>query len=94
MPRVQKLILGLRRLALARGLVVARYPRAAIRKAFQTEGAMTKEEIAAVIVARFPELTLRVPPRRKTWMSEDQRMAIFDAAGLAITYFRSAGVWT
>ena len=85
-PRVQKLILGLRRLGLARGLLVARYPRAAIRKAFSGEGARTKDEIAAVIVARFPELTVKVPPKRKTWMSEDQRMAIFDAAALACTY--------
>lgn len=91
MPRVQKLILGLRRLGLARSLLVARYPRGAIRKAFSAEGAKTKEEVAAVIAARFPELAVKVPPKRKTWMSEDSRMAIFDAAALALAYLLYQG---
>jgi hypothetical protein len=46
-----------------------------------------KDEIAAVLGERFPELAARVPPRRKIWMSEDYRMCIFDAAALAVAYF-------
>jgi hypothetical protein len=35
----------------------------------------------------LPELAPYRPPRRKLWMSEDDRMAIFDAAALAATFF-------
>jgi hypothetical protein len=46
-----------------------------------------KDEIAAVLSERFPELAARVRPRRKIWKSEDYRMSIFDAAALAAPYF-------
>jgi hypothetical protein len=46
-----------------------------------------KDEIATVLGERFPELTSRVPPRRRIWQSEDYRMGIFDAAALGLAYF-------
>jgi hypothetical protein len=46
-----------------------------------------KDEIATVLGERFPELTSRVPPRRRIWQSEDYRMGIFDAAALGAAYF-------
>jgi hypothetical protein len=37
----------------------------------------------------LPELTARLPRVRKPWMSEDERMSIFDAAAMALTYFET-----
>lgn len=45
----------------------------------------TKEEIAARIGDHFPEIKPHLPPKRKPWMSEDERMSLFDAVALAAT---------
>jgi hypothetical protein len=48
----------------------------------------TKQAVAEALAKTFPvELALRLPPKRRPWMSEDPRMDIFDAVGLA------AGFW-
>ena len=47
-------------------------------------GASTKSEIARAIAGRFPELQSRIPPERKRWQTEDERMHIFDALALAL----------
>jgi hypothetical protein len=44
-----------------------------------------------LIATRFPQLARSVPPERKPWMSEDSRMAIFDAAAFALASFGLAG---
>jgi Holliday junction resolvasome RuvABC endonuclease subunit len=62
---------------------------AAIHRAFAGAGAGTKYGIATALVRTFPELLVRLPPKRKPWQSEDSRMSIFDAVALGLTYFRS-----
>jgi hypothetical protein len=57
-----------------------------VRKFFAAEGARTKRQIAVSIAGKFPELEPKLPPLRKPWMSEDERMAIFDAAAFALTF--------
>jgi len=48
----------------------------------------TKQALAEVLAAKFPvELASRLPPKRRPWMSEDPRMDIFDAVGLAAVYW-------
>lgn len=47
-------------------------------------GVSTKAEIARTLAGRFPELQSRVPPERKRWMNEDERMHIFDALSFAV----------
>lgn len=84
--RVQKLIERFHQLGRARDLSVFQYSRAQIRLAFSSDNATTKEEIAAAAAVRLPELAPRLPPTRKVWMSEDHRMAIFDAVSLALTH--------
>ncbi len=84
--RVRKLLRELTALAPRRGVRVRRIARREVRRAFSAENAVTKSEIAAAIAKRFPELAPRLPPRRKAWMSEDERMAIFDAAAFALTF--------
>ena len=48
----------------------------------------TKQACAEALAARFPvELASRLPPKRRPWMSEDPRMDIFDAVGLAAVFW-------
>ena len=48
----------------------------------------TKQELAEALAAKFPvELASRLPPKRRPWMSEDPRMDIFDAVGLAVVFW-------
>jgi hypothetical protein len=55
----------------------------------RTFAVSNKAQMARAIAARFLELTRYLPPERKPWMSEDPRMAIFDAAAFALALFGS-----
>jgi Holliday junction resolvasome RuvABC endonuclease subunit len=70
-------------------LRVRRIPRLTVKKTFTQDGAGTKHQVATEIAKRFPELAPLLPPVRKPWMSEDNRMSIFDAVSLALTYCAS-----
>ena len=48
----------------------------------------TKFAVAQTLAAKYPvELGMRLPPKRRPWMSEDPRMDIFDAVGLAVAFW-------
>ena len=48
----------------------------------------TKFAVAQMLVGKFPvELETRLPPKRRPWMSEDPRMDIFDAVGMAVAFW-------
>ena len=50
----------------------------------------TKQAMAEKLAEWFPdELQARLPPKRRPWMSEDPRMDLFDAVGLAMTFWPS-----
>jgi hypothetical protein len=66
-----------------------RYARTDIRLCFQHSGAVTRYEIAQAIAGHVTAFSHRVPPVRKLWQSEDERMGLFDAASLVMTYFSS-----
>jgi Holliday junction resolvasome RuvABC endonuclease subunit len=78
-PRVAQLLENLLALASAAGLRTRRISRRQVRRCFSKTGSATKRQIAVALTARFPELAPHLPPVRKPWMSEDERMAIFDA---------------
>lgn len=47
----------------------------------------TKHGLALDLADRFPsELGSSLPPKRRPWTSEDRRMDIFDAVGLALAF--------
>jgi hypothetical protein len=49
----------------------------------------TKFAVAQALAGKFPaELGKRLPPKRRPWMSEDPRMDIFDAVGLAMAFWQ------
>jgi hypothetical protein len=58
---------------------------AAVRARFAELGATNKDSVARMLAVQFPELAPFLPPPRKPWKSEDERMAIFDALGLILT---------
>lgn len=85
--RAQELLQSILALASKKRIKSRRFSRAQIRKVFARSDATTKYEIAVEIAKRFPEFAPRLPRRRKSWMSEDERMGIFDAVALALTFF-------
>ncbi len=86
-PRVRRLIEALANLAHERGIAVYTVARTAVLKCFSLDdGPATKQSIAKRLAKMFPELSKKLPPLRKAWMSQDERMAIFDALALAVTH--------
>lgn len=85
--RIQELIEDIHKLAKREKVAICSYSRGKICEVFSQFGAQTKYEIAKKIAEWLPVFETRMPPVRKAWMSEDYRMAIFDAVSLALTYF-------
>jgi Holliday junction resolvasome RuvABC endonuclease subunit len=46
----------------------------------------TKHQMAEMLAQKFPELAGKLPPKRRAWESEDGRMDMFDAVGLAVSF--------
>ena len=88
--RLQRLLWEMVSLASLKKLEVYRYTRQRVKQTFSESG-VTKYDIALALAGRFTELTPRLPPVRKPWMSEVDRMNIFDAIALACTYFDAIG---
>lgn len=85
-PRVRELLGSIRQLASEKKLTTRSFSRLKVRLAFYDAQAVTKHEIASVIVGRFPELSPWRPPFRKPWMSEDPRTHLFGSLALALTF--------
>lgn len=82
-PRATRIIRGIEDLAKERSIPVIRVSRSHVRREFAP--AKTKQEIALTIAQLFPELRPRLPrPRTRPYMSEDERMNLFDAASFAL----------
>jgi len=83
--RIRALTKRIARLAKHRKVIVASFSRKQIRQGFFADGQGTKHALAEILAKRFPdELGFRLPPKRRPWMSEDSRMDIFEALGLAL----------
>ena len=87
-PRVRRLAESILVAARAFGAEGRALSLAAVYRAFAGTGVGTKYGIATALVRAFPELLVRLPPKRKPWQTEDSRMSIFDAVALGLTYFR------
>ena len=86
-PRVRELLRSVCQLASEKKIKTRSVSCRKVRLVFFDAQAVNKHEIANVIVRQFPELAPWQPPVRKTWMSEDSRTSIFDAAAFALTFF-------
>jgi RNase H-fold protein (predicted Holliday junction resolvase) len=85
-PRVRQLTEQMLALARSSGIEGCALPLPVMYQEFSKKGARTKYDIALTLTRQFPVLTLRLPPKRRAWQSEDSRMSIFDAAALGYTY--------
>ena len=85
--RIENLIDDIAELAVQKHIRVCRYSRSMIRECFSEFNAFTKLEVAQAIAKTLPELRPQLPAKRKIWLPEDPRMAIFDAAALVFSYF-------
>ncbi len=64
------------------------YHRSLIRAVFEAVGARTRNEMAHAIGGQLEALGHQVPAKRKHYEREKPRQSLFDAAALALTYFR------
>lgn len=87
--RIRKLYRMLTHLAHAEYIDACRYTKHDVHECFAAVGALTKHEIAQAIATQIPAFAHRLPRYRKPWMSEDPRQSLFDAAALALTYYRN-----
>lgn len=88
-PRVTRLFNGMARRMDTIRLPLKYFTWKAVKMAFNPARSITKYEISRAIATLLPVLVNRLPPIRKPWMSEDYRMAIFDAVALALTFYHS-----
>lgn len=88
--RVRHLIEAMDVAAGGMGIRCARVPVAAVHRLFGGDAPTNKDAIARVIAEHFGELAPRLPPKRKVWMTEPSRMAIFDAVAFGLTYYYDA----
>ena len=87
--RARRLIESLLILVRDRHLRARRVSRRSVQRCFSQKGSATKREVAVAIAQRFPELEPHLPPERKPWMSEDERMSIFDAVAFGYASYES-----
>lgn len=85
--RIEELVNDIVSLAKEYDIAVECYSRANIRSFFSRYGAVNKYEIAKTIAGWISSFETSLPPPRKIWESEHHRMALFDAASLALTHF-------
>ena len=87
--RACELIANLLALASAQDLRICRVSRRKVQLSFSKSGSATKRQVAVALTERFSELEPHLPPMRKPWMSEDERMSIFDAVAFGYASYES-----
>ena|ERR1035441_6219931 len=86
-PRIKELHRKVVALAQRHKLKVAKLSNTGLRTMLLNDPKGTKHDMAERIAKQFSdELGSRVPPKRKAWTSEPNRMDIFDAVALAVVF--------
>ena len=85
--RIQRNILSLGPICKSLGIQLEKISKDQISEVFESFGSYTKYQRAGIVASYLPELSYKLPPQRKPWMSEDLRMSIFDSACLALAYY-------
>lgn len=80
------LIDGIVEVADTMDIAVGKVPSVRVREFYRHLGARNKDAVAGRIVERFPQLARLLPARRKSWMSKQHHMAIFDAIAFATVF--------
>ena len=91
--RIKKLHRSVVEIAKKRQIDLAKISGKDLRNALLGNTVGTKQEMAESLAQRFPdELASRMPRKRKAWTSEDSRMDIFDAVGMAVVFGVKGGL--
>lgn len=88
--RINAIVQTVRREARIRRIEFLTVQSEAIRRFFASQHCTSKDERAALIARWFPDLSWKLPRKRKPWNSEDQRMVLFDAAATALSFLNRA----
>lgn len=68
--------------AAARTMATVKVSQGQVRQELKTT---TKWQVAKMVAHQFPELKSRLPKPRRLWMTEDDRMNVFDALSFALS---------
>jgi Holliday junction resolvasome RuvABC endonuclease subunit len=86
-PRIKVLHLLIEKIAAEQKCEVKHISGTKLRKTLVGDANATKHQMAEILAKEFPvELGGKLPPKRRAWDSEDGRMDIFDATGLAVIF--------
>jgi hypothetical protein len=88
--RHAKLVETLKEIADREGISITRFSRDQVRQSFSSLESPTRYAIVQAIAKQVPIFETYVPPVRKIWKAEDRRMGMFDAAALALTFYKQA----
>lgn len=86
-PRARSVLRDIACHARARGLRVRPVPRGEVSAAWFARGKRNKQEVASAIAEVFPELAPLVPPPRRNFDPEAERINLFDALTLVLHLF-------
>ena len=86
-PRIRTLHRRLIKLASTQKCKVTLLSGKVLRDSLLGDQRGTKQEMAEMLAKKFPDqLVRKLPPKRRAWESEDGRMDLFDAVGLAVVF--------
>lgn len=88
-PRIKILHRKMAELAAKRKCQIALISGESLRILLTGNAKGTKQQMAEILALKFPELAAKLPPKRCIWQSENCRMDLFDAVGLAAVYWMS-----
>jgi len=85
--RVTRLCRSIQALAADRGVDVAVYTRSQVQASFANVGAVTRQEIAEAVARHVDAFRHRLPPPRRAWEADDERLCLFMAGALVLTHY-------
>lgn len=85
--RARRLLRLIKSHADGQALEVYTFTRTEVRQSFSSVGARTKYEIAQAIASQIHAFSPLLPRARRRWEAEFERMGIFEAAALAMTFY-------
>ena len=88
--RITAILHTIRRKAHGRSIEFRTISAKSIRQFFAVRQCHSKHQIATLVAHLFPQLSWKLPPKRKSWKSEDHRLMIFDAAATALAFLNKS----
>jgi len=85
--RVRKLCRSIVSLATMQGIPVDIISKPAIAAYFASAQPKTRHDVATIVAAHLPEISYRLPDKRKAQTSEHPKMALFNAAALLFVHY-------